>query len=454
MKKVLKSIFAIMFCFVSLLAFTACGKTSYSKTTNSTEGVISNGGVSVTYNGYVYFINGTKENNEKNNKSSNVQGAIYKAKLDDEGKIVENTTTRVIDKLVGFSDGQIFIFGDFLYYSTPCTDKNKEGEMLNNKTEFRRYDIAKKKDQLIYTTATSSDTITYTYYKNGNNLNLVVFEKNSATLKSIQIGDKMKTIFTKKDVQSVLFSDNAGENKSTTSFADQYIFYTLSYDENSATRHGVRVFKVKPDGTGEEKISEGLSLSLLTIKGGKLIYAESDYVYCKEISNGKDTISLSSDKIICYDNYEKIIFQESDPETVIFVDDNLLRVVSWNSGSYDGKEINLGDSVDEDDIELIGVYENYVIYQNSNKIYKVKFKNATTDETSPVCLSTSSIDDADDSFAPEINGDYVYGMVTDSSTKTTYLYRVEIETPAERGEKDDDGKDVAVGTAEFIGVKE
>lgn len=454
MKKVLKSIFAIMFCFVSLLAFTACGKTSYSKTTNSTEGVISNGGVSVTYNGYVYFINGTKENNEKNNKSSNVQGAIYKAKLDDEGKIVENTTTRVIDKLVGFSDGQIFIFGDFLYYSTPCTDKNKEGEMLNNKTEFRRYDLAKKKDQLIYTTATSSDTITYTYYKNGNNLNLVVFEKNSATLKSIQIGDKMKTIFTKKNVQSVLFSDNAGENKSTTSFADQYIFYTLSYDENSATRHGVRVFKVKPDGTGEEKISEGLSLSLLTIKGGKLIYAESDYVYCKEISNGKDTISLSSDKIICYDNYDKIIFQESDPETVIFVDDNLLRIVSWNSGSYDGKEINLGDSVDEDDIELIGVYENYVIYQNSNKIYKVKFKNATTDETSPVCLSTSSIDDADDSFAPEINGDYVYGMVTDSSTKTTYIYRVEIETPAERGEKDDDGKDVAVGTAEFIGVKE
>lgn len=450
MKKVLKSIFAIMICFVSLLSFTACGKTTLSKTTNRTDGVVSNGGISVTYGGYVYFINGTKTNSEENNKGEIVQGAIYKAKLDDEGKVVEGTTTRVVDRLVGYKDGQIFIFGDFLYYATPCTDNNKKGEMLFNKTEFRRFDLVKNKDQLIYTSVSSSDTLTYTYYKDGENLNLVVYEKNSATLKSIRIGDKMETVFTRENVKSVLMSDKAGENASTTSFADQYIFYTLSYDENSAIRNGVRVFKIKANGTGEEKISEGKSFSLLTIRSGKLVYAEGDYVYSAVISAGKDTLSTDVDKILCYENYENIIFLEDEDDSVLFVDGDLLRVISWKNGFKNKCEIDLN----ADDAKLIGVEGDYLFYQSSKVVYKIKFKNAQPDETSAIKLSTTSIDEASDLIAPELNGGYIYGMVTDSSTKTTYLYRINIKTPAERGEKDDDGKDKAVEKAEFIGVKE
>lgn len=452
MKKVLKSIFAFMICFVSLLAFTACGNTNFSKTTNDTTGVVSNGGVSVTYNGYVYFINGTKTNNEDNNTGKLVQGAIYKAQLDENGNVVKDSYERVVDRLVGFKNGQIFIFGDFLYYSTPCRDKNKAGEMLTGKTEFRRYDLKKNKDQLLYVSASSDDTLTYTYYKDGENLNLVVYEKTSATLKSIRIGDKVQTLFTKENVKSAIFSDNAGESKTELSLADQYIFFTLSYEENGEIQHGVRVYKIKADGTGEQKISEGESVTLLTIRAGRLVYSLNSYIYSAKITNGEDTLSFEIADVVCYKNYENILFLEDDSNSVLVVDNDTLRTISWKNGTQESTIIT--DFSNGDNVKFIGIDGDYLIYLYSKNVYKIKFKNATDDEMVETKLSTTSIDEASDLIAPEINNGYVYGMYTDSSKKQTYLYRINLKTPAERGEKDDDGKDKEIYEAEFIGIKE
>lgn len=452
MKKVLKSIFAFMICFVSLLAFTACGNTNLSKTTNDTTGVVSNGGVSVTYNGYVYFINGTKTNNKENNTGKLVQGAIYKAQLDENGNVVKDSYERVVDRLVGFKNGQIFIFGDFLYYATPCRDKNKAGEMLTGKTEFRRYDLKKNKDQLLYVSASSDDTLTYTYYKDGENLNLVVYEKTSATLKSIRIGDKVQTLFTKENVKSAIFSDNAGESKTELSLADQYIFFTLSYEENGEIQHGVRVYKIKADGTGEQKISEGESVTLLTIRAGRLVYSLNSYIYSAKITNGEDTLSFEIADVVCYKNYENILFLEDDANSVLVVDNDTLRTISWENGTQESTIIT--DFSNGDNVKFIGIDGDYLIYLYSKNVYKIKFKNATDDEMVETKLSTTSIDEASDLIAPEINNGYVYGMYTDSSKKQTYLYRINLKTPAERGEKDDNGKDKEIYEAEFIGIKE
>lgn len=452
MKKVLKSIFAIMVCVVSLFAFAGCGKTSYSATTNTTTNVESNGGLTVTYGEYIYFINGTKTNNEANNKGEIVQGAICKAKLDENGKIVEDSTSVVVDRLVGFDDGQLFIFGDFLYYTTPCRDKNKAAEMLYDKTEFRRYDLKKNKDQLIYTTTASSDTITFTYYKDGENLDLVVYEKTSATLKSIRIGNEMKTLFTKENVKSAIVSDNSGEVKEgATSYADQYIFYTLSYDENSANKNGVRVFKIKADGTGEQKISEGETVTLLTIRSGRLVYSKDSHIYASNISTAEDSI-LDDNIVISYNSYDNIIFLEDDSNTILVVDGDTLRTISWKTGSIEDKELYSFSS--GDNVKFIGVDGDYLFYQYSKIVYKIKFKNATDDEIDPIKLSTTSIDEASELIAPELNGGYIYGMYTDSSSKLTYLYRINTQTPKELDEKDDDGKFKTVGEAEFIGIKE
>ena len=88
-------------------------------------------------------------------------------------------------------------------------------------------------------------------------------------------------------------------------------------------------------------------------------------------------------------------------------------------------------------------------------VYKIKYQNvAEGEENYPIKLSTTTINEASELMAPEIVNGYIYGFNTDSSAKVTYLYRINIQTPKELGETEEDGTDKEVGAAEFIGVRE
>ena len=217
-------------------------------------------------------------------------------------------------------------------------------------------------------------------------------------------------------------------------------------------KDGVRVYKIKADGTGEQKISEGESVTLLTIRAGRLVYSLNSYIYSAKITNGEDTLSFEIADVVCYKNYENILFLEDDANSVLVVDNDTLRTISWKNGTQESTIIT--DFSNGDNVKFIGIDGDYLIYLYSKNVYKIKFKNATDDEMVETKLSTTSIDEASDLIAPEINNGYVYGMYTDSSKKQTYLYRINLKTPAERGEKDDNGKDKEIYEAEFIGIKE
>ena len=447
MKKILKTLIASILCFCTIFAFTACG-TPLSKTTNSEEGTISNGGISVYHDGWLYFINGTKTVNEANVKSNVVNGGIYRVKTDENGKILYNVTTDgdgneiktiqeiqpVINKIVGFKYGSIHIYGDFLYYATPSTGENKSGEMLTGKVEFRRYDLVNKKDQLIYVTKTSDEELTYDYVKQGDKLNLVVFEKNSATLTSLLIGDKITTVFVKNEVQSVLISEGTGN------VVDGYIYYTLSYDKNSALKRGVRVYKILPDGQGEDLLCEGKSVSLLTVKAGRLVYSFESAIYSCTITNGNDSLVFGADDQVCTKNYENIIFVEDGENlSVLIYEDNNLRFISWDDETF----MLIHEFEGDEEMNLVGVEGDWVIYTRADKLYKSRFKNVVNpEEKMPIQLSSTVISDADELLISEIVDGYLYAFSENTTTKATYLYRISLEKPEE------------VETAEFIGVTE
>ncbi len=450
MKKIIKSLFAFVLCLCTLFTFTACDN-NLSATTNSSEGVVSNGGVSVYYDGWLYFVNGTKTASKSNVTGNIVNGALYRVKADAEGNILYNTTTDddgneiksfdqielVINKLVGFKYGSIRIYGDFLYYTTPCTEKNKSGEMLYGKTEFRRYDLVNKKDQLLYTSNASDDDLTFGFVKQSTSLYLVIFEKNSATLTSLLMGDKVTSVFVKEEVKSALISD-----ENTDSVADGYVYYTLSYGDDDVVKRGVKVYKVLPDGKGEILMNSGKDVTLLTVKGDKLIYSYDSAIYAKAITSGEDTLSFDADAAVCYNNYENIIFLAQDGKlTVLVYEDEVLRSITWNNGVMTNQNFHEFDS--DEKITFIGVDGDWVIYQSSSIIYKSKFQNwADEEEKIPVQLSTSKIKDADELMAPEIINGYLYCFCEDSSTNLTYMYRIKLETP-------DEAK-----AAEFIGLAE
>ena len=460
MKKVLKSFILVVLCLCTCLTFAGCGKVKWSEVTTNTEGVLSNGGIVLTStnDGWLYFINRLKTNSEVNNEKSNVQAGIYRVKTDDKGQIIykENTAKasdkdkeetkefsqveRVVDHIVGYEEGSVYVFGNYIYYATPCKDVNDEGEMLINKTEIRRYDIKNKASQKLYTTKQSEDTITYGYYVQNNALYLVIYEKNVESLTSVKLGKSAKTVFVKNGVKSAILSEVANSNK----FAEKSVFYTITDPDN-----GTIVKRILPDGTGETQLSKDKEVELLHVKGDFLIYSLNDNIYHKKVDAYTEELPTEEANVICHENYEHIVFDvEKEGQTYVnalVYKDTTIIYLGWENGecvTYDIiKRFNEGEKV-----EFIGVEGDWVVYKHQSTICKSQFKNVTdSDNKKPVELSSTKFDEAKELMAPEVMNGYVYGFVTDSSTSTTYLYRISLETPENPAE---------LPKAEFIGVKE
>ena len=478
MKKIFKSIFVFALCFLTCLSFAGCNNQKWSKTTNDTTKVTSNGGTTVYHDGWLYFINGTKEVNQLNNTGATIQAGIYRAECDENGNVLYKDTASsqateneeekkefkniepVVKSLTGFKDGSLYIFGDYLYYVTPSKGINDEGDMLTGKLAFNRYDLGSKRSQLLYTTQASDDTVSYTYYKQSADLYLVIYEKNSKTITSIKMGDSNETAFVKEDVVSAVFSNTNGVVDGVGNVTDCYIYYTMNAEEN---KDGNRVFRNLPNGSDEKLISENESVSLLTIQKGYLVYQKDSLTYAEKIQNTTTQLSFEINNVVYYGDYENVIYvEESNKLGAIIYDNGVIRKIVWDATKTLEQNVEsmqpIFDEYDSDDkVVFVGLDGDYLIYQLSNYIYKVKVLNiAVGDEIREIKLTTTKMDAISDSslIVPEIVNGYVYGMFTNSDTKVTYMYRIRIQTPKEAGEVDGEGNPKDVGEAEFIGIKE
>ncbi|MBQ8446502.1 MAG: hypothetical protein IJX31_01850 [Clostridia bacterium] len=136
---------------VSTVAFAGCGEDKGYKgeetlaeyqaamTVNGGE-VSSNGGFVVEKGGYVYFINGVESTTADNGYGTPVKGSLMRiAKSDlesgkyDQAKIVIPSLFTAQDFTAG-----LYIFGDYVYYATPTTDKNVSGQTGNSYIDFKR----------------------------------------------------------------------------------------------------------------------------------------------------------------------------------------------------------------------------------------------------------------------------------------------------------------------------
>ena len=478
MKKFIKTFLALVLVAVSAIAFVACGPT-YSETTNSTSGVVSNGGSAVKYGGYLYFINGTNANDGTNNTAGQVtRGAIYRAKLNNQGDVILDEdgnitqTEVVVSSLVGYNNGSISIFGDYLYFASPNAGQNSKGTILYNQTCFYRYDLVNKNLQRLYTTKLndSSESVTYAYYKQGSKLFLMVYEKNNKTLTSVEINTNVKVNVIADDVQNVLFSEHNGEVQveARNSVAEKYVYFTRAALEEGGARTGVRVYKVLPDGSGEKLISEGKSVSLLSIRSDKLLYSYDSKIYLSAITTGADTLGFGLENLVSYSSYDKVVFvEDGDGVAVLFYESKNIRylkldangVVPEFSENSNGNNrivytfdsdvtISFIDTfVEKNDLneDVFGV-----IYKKDSLLYRVVYKNLGTGERDPKKLTTTTCNDASGNLTPEVVDGYIYFYNTENSN--TYLYRATLDAPASNA-VDENGDRVSVKEATLIGIK-
>lgn len=130
-----KKIILIIIClFVGIFLLTGCVENFKQDAVAgdySDKTVTSNGGLAVTYGKYLYFINGYAEEADDNEFGKTLKGAIARVELNAERKPVKDTFTVIVPKKVYSTEknyGGLYIFNDYIYYSTTGMDKDSEGK--------------------------------------------------------------------------------------------------------------------------------------------------------------------------------------------------------------------------------------------------------------------------------------------------------------------------------------
>lgn len=106
----------------------------------TSDEAVSNGGFAVEKENYVYFINGKQNNSADNTFGTPVKGAIYRIAKTDLAARNYSAVDCVVPLVTysGNQDAGIFIYGDYIYYSTPSTGKTANGVVENTKLDLKR----------------------------------------------------------------------------------------------------------------------------------------------------------------------------------------------------------------------------------------------------------------------------------------------------------------------------
>ena len=166
MKKKLFSVFAaVLVLVICIAALVACNpyKADSIGSGDSSAAVESNGGYVVKQGRFIYFINGYVGESADNAWGAATKQGIVRAEIKD-GKVDPTSAKLVVPKSVYNSStaGGIAVHGDWIYYTSVNTDKDKSGTASTVNTDFMRTKTDGSVTQLIGTIGTRSAKYMFT----------------------------------------------------------------------------------------------------------------------------------------------------------------------------------------------------------------------------------------------------------------------------------------------------
>ncbi|MCL2061360.1 MAG: hypothetical protein FWH03_01875 [Firmicutes bacterium] len=277
--------------------------------------VQNNGSMAVQYGNYVYFINGTRgyldEDGRQNRFGEVVKGGIYRAELFGQkspgangalstwtkerdlptpnlAKMTSSNSELLYDftfevqnrfndpevdeeidwvlneKIVpvtagtsGYAQGGIFIYDDYIYFASPNNERNRQGAVQTERTDFIQMRLDGRNARRIFTTRGASAHLPYSFYKMGDSVFLVcAYENENGTLDLVSVRTRDRKIFnpvylTQEAEQVYLPARPVYDKTSTRVGLEDYVFYTRSTAEDNRAGNTIEI--CRPDG------SEGFS---------------------------------------------------------------------------------------------------------------------------------------------------------------------------------------------------
>ena len=238
----------------------------------SEASVDSNGGFAVEKGDFVYFINGVEDYTEPNVYGDVVKGALMRIKKTDLGAGNYDKVKTVVPMLFAAQnfDAGIYIYGDYVYYATPTTDKNMDGQVESSWIDFKRAKLDGTETMKDYYFRLSSNSSKYRFVEE-KGVVYCLYEEDGY-LKSYDTKDKVSRVLAKADSYYYDTSDATNPN----------VYYTMSVvvdadTDNSATASYNQLYSVNA-AARVESVGEKDGVASYKVKGGKEYKFDAEYL--------------------------------------------------------------------------------------------------------------------------------------------------------------------------------
>lgn len=261
------SVIAAVTLLSTAFSFASC-KDSYKGTkieyTTPSAPAVSNGGFAVKYGEYVYFINGVEDNTAKNKYGDVVKGALMRIKDSDLQSSNYDKAETVVPMLFVAKDydAGIYIYGDYVYYATPTTDKTVEGgQVANTQLDFKRAKLDGSEAMKDYYFRLTSNTANYRFVQAGEKDTVYCLYEKDGNLYSFNTETRSDVMLVKG--ASTYYYD-------TDDLSNPNVYYTMSVTkdldkENQTKENYNQLYVVNAAATATANASE----ASYTVKGGK-----------------------------------------------------------------------------------------------------------------------------------------------------------------------------------------
>lgn len=388
MKKTLLSL--IIMCFMAFsIVLAGCSPKGLAENPATDASTISNGGMTVVKGDYLYFVNGyvdetnlTKDDN-KFGKVSN--SAIYRTKLVD-GEIVkdqdgflETEPEVVVPKVVGFSNGGFYIIDDYIYYTTPYMNLDRDGVLQTDRVEFHRININGTDDKTIYVTSTNEDNLDWTLYKCGETVYISTYVDSTLIIVNT---DSKETVAEIKDCTSyaLLKEETYKTGMAKENELHNYIYYTrnITAEDNLSVDYTGNIMCRVNVATGESSIvnlseSKQYKYTIKYVNANSIYYTKQDskiagleLLYAKKLN--KSWTNATEEKVtnIAYTSYYFCDFG-----------DNL--VIASNANGTFLVEAGVSKQILSTETTILDVDNGYAYYATDNKLSRFQVRGELVD---------------------------------------------------------------------------
>lgn len=236
------------------LAFApACGANWSGVTEKDTSAYVegSNGGFITQTEDYVYFINGKAANTDNNQLGSVVKGSVQRIKtLDVNSGNYANTQTVVPSVIYsGSYNAGLYIYNGYLYYTSPTTEKNSDGEVLNSNLDFKRTKLDGSDLSADYIWQCSNNAVDYRFVPVGDTVYIIYALSENLYGTSVT---NIHSVNCDTGENTLLAYNVASYALDTVDVENPYIYYTMAVPQfmGSTTNMGYnQLYFVRADAT-------------------------------------------------------------------------------------------------------------------------------------------------------------------------------------------------------------